>query len=295
MEPSSVEKEKVGEEEEWEYYEEEEEEYEPDEFDLLEPIEMLDYQEQVICEEQNECGAAHLIEHLALEGYGYSNSDALEYLQALKDQCGAHQNAITSRDHTFYDFSVNSLVDLKKALGLIAAISLELRFSSDELQKEKCVVSDKLWHDSQNVEKQLYNTRIAHVFQGTKYAEPVGGTIQTVKDLSVDIVKGFYMKWYVPNNMAIIVVGDVTETQSIIGLIKTYFERKPRGKTQYLEFPLPKHRKTRLTTHVNSAIVKRGMSVIYAGFMYEKKGCKCVNDLSIYIQENLLQRVILRG
>ncbi|PHT56561.1 hypothetical protein CQW23_05047 [Capsicum baccatum] len=246
MEPSSVEKEKVGEEEEWEYYEEEEEEYEPDEFDLLEPIEMLDYQEQlptttfeveygvldngltyyikrnekpkdvthaslvvkagVICEEENERGAAHLIEHLALEGYGYSNSDALEYLQAFKDQCGAHQNAITSRDHTFYDFSVNNLVDLKKTLGLIAAISLELRFSSDELEKEKCVVSDELWHDSQNVEKQLYNTRIAHVFQGTK----------------------------------------------------------------------------------------RGMSVIYAGFMYEKKGCKCVNDLSIYIQENLLQRVILR-
>lgn len=41
----------------------------------------------------------------------------------------------------------------------------------------------------------------------------MGATIKSIKDVSVDIVKGFYTKWYVPSNMAVIVVGDITETQ----------------------------------------------------------------------------------
>ncbi|XP_015165313.1 uncharacterized protein [Solanum tuberosum] len=263
MEPSPEPSEhKEEEDEEWEV-----ESYdEPDEFELLEPIEKLDYEQELssapfqvehhgvlqngltyyvkknsipkdiilvnlivkagaVCEEENERGVAHIIEHLVLEGYGYTNSDATEYLKAFKHQCGAHQQAKTYWDHTSYNFSVTNTEDLRKALALTAAISRELVVTSDELEKEKLIVIDELWHGSQIVEKQHSRIFSAQLYQGTKYAEPLGGTEKNVRDLSVDIVKGFYLKWYVPNNMAVIVVGDVTETQSIIGLIRTYFER----------------------------------------------------------------------
>ncbi|KAH0708016.1 hypothetical protein KY289_013092 [Solanum tuberosum] len=294
MEPSPEPSEhKEEEDEEWEV-----ESYdEPDEFELLEPIEKLDYEQELssapfqvehhgvlqngltyyvkknstpkdiilvnlivkagaVCEEENERGVAHIIEHLVLEGYGYTNSDATEYLKAFKHQCGAHQQAKTYWDHTSYNFSVTNSEDLRKALALTAAISQELVVTSDELEKEKLIVIDELWHDSQIVEKQHSRIFSAQLYQGTKYAEPLGGTEKNVRDLSVDIVKGFYLKWYVPNNMAVIVVGDATETQSIIGLVRTYFERQPRGVPQHLEFPLLKQCEPRLTTHVNSEILK---------------------------------------
>ncbi|KAH0711199.1 hypothetical protein KY284_012626 [Solanum tuberosum] len=326
MEPSPEPSEhKEEEDEEWEV-----ESYdEPDEFELLEPIEKLDYEQELssapfqvehhgvlqngltyyvkknsipkdiilvnlivkagaVCEEENEQGVAHIIEHLVLEGYGYTNSDATEYLKAFKHQCGAHQQAKTYWDHTSYNFSVTNTEDLRKALALTAAISRELVVTSDELEKEKLIVIDELWHDSQIVEKEHSRIFSAQLYQGTKYAEPLGGTEKNIRDLSVDIVKGFYLKWYVPNNMAVIVVGDVTETQSIIGLIRTYFERQPRGAPQHLEFPLLKQCEPRLTTHVNSEILK-----VYVSFMFEKQGGKHVNEVFIHFQQILLQKVIV--
>uniref|UniRef100_M1DF64 Chloroplast processing enzyme n=1 Tax=Solanum tuberosum TaxID=4113 RepID=M1DF64_SOLTU len=283
MEPSPEPSEhKEEEDEEWEV-----ESYdEPDEFELLEPIEKLDYEQELssapfqvehhgvlqngltyyvkknstpkdiilvnlivkagaVCEEENERGVAHIIEHLVLEGYGYTNSDATEYLKAFKHQCGAHQQAKTYWDHTSYNFSVTNSEDLRKALALTAAISQELVVTSDELEKEKLIVIDELWHGSQIVEKQHSRIFSAQLYQGTKYAEPLGGTEKNVRDLSVDIVKGFYLKWYVPNNMAVIVVGDATETQ------------------------------------------------VYVSFMFEKQWGKRVNEVFIYFQQILLQKVIV--
>nr|XP_033516264.1 zinc protease PQQL-like isoform X2 [Nicotiana tomentosiformis] len=310
MEPELHEKDEVWEEQ----YSSEDEEEEPNEFQLLEPLEVLDLQQVfptqpfetdyevldsgvtyyvkrsantndkglihltlivkagAVCEEENELGVAHIIEHLVLEGYGYSDPDALDYLQAFKHQCGAHQQALTLSDYTIYNFVVTNTVNLKKAIALMAAISQELDFTSDELEKEKRIVSQELWNDSQIIEKKHQLTFSTHLFQGTK---------------------GFYTKWYVPSNMAVIVVGDITETQNIIDLIKTYFERQPRGMPQHLEFPLPKHTEPRLIAHVDSALVKWRMSVVYVTFMFEKEGWKCVNDVFINIQRMLLQKVIL--
>ncbi|XP_059276501.1 zinc protease PQQL-like isoform X2 [Lycium ferocissimum] len=184
------------------------------------------------------------------------------------------------------------MVNLRKAIGLIAAISEELNFTAEELEKEKTIILDELWNNSQDGLKKHAHTFSAHLFQGAKYAEPIGGTKNSVQDVSVDIVKGFYTKWYVPNNMAVIVVGDVTETQSIIGWIRTYFESQPRGMPPHLEFPLPKYCEPRLNTHVDSAILKWGMSQIYITFMFEKQGWKFVNDVFMYIQQTILHRII---
>lgn len=81
---------------------------------------------RAVCEEENELGVAHIIEHLVLEGYGYSDPDALDYLQAFKHQCGAHQQALTLSDYTIYNFVVTNTVNLKKAIALMAAISQEV-------------------------------------------------------------------------------------------------------------------------------------------------------------------------
>ncbi|KAG5569418.1 hypothetical protein H5410_059184 [Solanum commersonii] len=312
MEPSPENSEhKEEEDEEWEV-----ESYdEPDEFELLEPIEKLDYEQELssapfqvehhgvlqngltyyvkknsipkdiilvnlivkagaVCEEENEHGVAHIIEHLVLEGYGYTNSDATEYLKAFKHQCGAHQQAKTYWDHTSYNFSVTNTEDLRKALALTAAISRELVVTSDELEKEKLIVIDELWHDSQIVEKEHSRIFSAQLYQGTKYAEPLGGTEKNIRDLSVDIVKGFYLKWYVPNNMAVIVVGDVTETQ-----VSSYCQISGKSSLMHAFLLL--------------WFVKWGKSQVYVSFMFEKQGGKRVNEVFIHFQQILLQKVIV--
>ncbi|KAK6774608.1 hypothetical protein RDI58_029847 [Solanum bulbocastanum] len=195
-----------------EHKEEEDEEWE---------VESYDEPDEAVCEEENESGVTNIIEHLVLEEYGYTNSDATEYLKAFKHQCGAHQQAKTYWDHTSYNFSVTNTEDLRKALALTAAISRESR-----------------------------------------------------------------PNWYI--HMAVIVVGDVTETQIIIGLIRTYFERQPRGVPQHLEFPLLKQCEPRLTTHVNSEILK-----MYSNFVVsvECEGCETIKVLETFLMEIARLRV----
>jgi len=58
-----------------------------------------------------------------------------------------------------------------------------------------------------------------------RYAErlPIG-LESVIRTVPADTVKGFYNKWYRPNNMAVVAVGDFASSpEEVLGLIKNHF------------------------------------------------------------------------
>ncbi len=98
-------------------------------------------------------------------------------------------------------------------------ISVALKFlveiltspSFEEFDKEKKFVLDEIKEkkDSPFVVADLL--MYSKLYAGTPYANPVEGSEESVNSISLDEVKDYFQKWYVPNNMILVVSGNVND------------------------------------------------------------------------------------
>src|SRR5262249_44576487 len=60
------------------------------------------------------------------------------------------------------------------------------------------------------------------------YSWPVIGSMTDLSAASVEDVKGFFRKYYAPNNATLVIAGDV-KAADVMGLARKYFAEIPRG------------------------------------------------------------------
>ena len=100
-----------------------------------------------IAEAPEECGVAHLVEHLAFRATENNDNFAIvRFLESIGAEFGACQNAYTSMDETVYELLVpieNADV-LAKALGVFAEFATKVRVSDDDVEKERGAVMEEM-------------------------------------------------------------------------------------------------------------------------------------------------------
>ncbi|GAB4852721.1 hypothetical protein Ancab_016933 [Ancistrocladus abbreviatus] len=179
-----------------------------------------------VLEEETERGVAHIVEHLAFSATkNYTNHDIVKFLESIGADLGACGNAYTSCDETVYELFVP--IDkpglLSKAISILAEFSSEIRISAEDLEKERGAVLEE-YRGGRNASGRLWEARWVSILEGSKYAERLAvGLEKVIRTVPCDVVKQFYKKWYSLHNMAIIAVGDFTDTQIVIQLIREHF------------------------------------------------------------------------
>lgn len=79
-------------------------------------------------EEEDQCGVAHIVEHLAFSATKkYTNHNIVKFLESIGAEFGPCQNAVTSFDETIYKL----LVPIDKPELLSEAIQVLAEFSSE--------------------------------------------------------------------------------------------------------------------------------------------------------------------
>jgi len=161
-------------------------------------------------EEEHEKGLAHLVEHLVFRKTKYfKDGDINLFLESLGLTLGACANAITTCTSTRYFLRVavkdsNSGPFLERVFDLFLNMAFALDIDEEVLESEKLVVLEELrLKDAMPIKGSLEN----HY--------PIGKA-EIIKSFSIDTVVNFYRKWYRPENMGIMVCGDlrgVTEEQ----------------------------------------------------------------------------------
>ncbi|XP_071721497.1 zinc protease PQQL-like isoform X2 [Rutidosis leptorrhynchoides] len=210
-----------------------------------------------VLEDDEERGVAHIVEHLAFSATKrYTNHDIVKFLESIGAEFGACQNAVTSSDETIYELFVP--IDkpelLSQAISVLAEFSTEIRISADDLEKERGAVMEE-YRANRNANGRMQEAHWLLMLEGSKYAErlPIG-LEKVIRSVSPEIVKRFYTKWYGLQNMAVIAVGDFSDTQSVAELIKTHFGSKVSA-TEYLSPPrflVPSHEEPRISCFVES-------------------------------------------
>jgi zinc protease len=180
-------------------------------------------------EKEGRTGFAHLFEHLLFLESENLGKGGLDQMSARIGGSGA--NGSTSRDRTNYFQTVP-----KDALEkMIWAEADKLGFfintvTEPVLAKEKQVVKNE---KRQRVDNQPYGHNFAVINsnlypEGHPYSWEVIGSLEDLQNATLEDVKEFFRRWYVPNNVTLTIAGDI-DVEQTKAWVKKYFDEIPRG------------------------------------------------------------------
>lgn len=176
-------------------------------------------------EESSERGISHLIEHMAFKG---TARRGLGQIASEVEALGGEINAYTSWDETVFHITGPSTA-ISQSLDILTDAVLHPTLDPGELSKEKQVVLEEILESAERPERKASQLLLDAAYVSSPYKYPVIGFKETVEKLSRDDILTFRKKWYVPENMFFLVVGDV-DTPSILAEISRLTEDlKPLG------------------------------------------------------------------
>jgi predicted Zn-dependent peptidase len=107
---------------------------------------------------------------------------------------------------------------------------MNLALTDEHLQKEREVVKEeRRMRTDNNPEGIAWEKTLTSVFPGNTYGIPVIGTMDDINAYTVEKLKKFFAKWYMPSNAVVVLVGDF-DTNVARKLIKKYYSDLPGGK-----------------------------------------------------------------
>ena len=168
-------------------------------------------------------GLSHFFEHMMFNG-----TEDLEpgEFDRIMEAAGGQNNAYTSNDVTVYqDWFPRS------ALEVIFELESErlqyLAFDPEAIESERgVIVSERRTRvDNNNISKLLEQVR-ATAYVAHPYQFPIIGWPSDIESWTKEDLERFYKTYYAPNNITMVVVGDVTP-EEILDLAEEYLEDIP--------------------------------------------------------------------
>ncbi len=186
-------------------------------------------------EEDDQKGLAHFIEHLCFNGTEHFEKSAIvDYFESIGMAFGPEVNAYTSFENTVYmlELPADNPEILKKSLLVLHDWASAVTFDPEEIEKERGVIVEEWRMRNQGVKGRVSDKETALLLKDSRYAErfPIGD-MDIIKSIPRDRIIDFYKKWYRPENMAVVAVGDVksatleTAIKEVMGSIEASEKR----------------------------------------------------------------------
>ena len=183
-------------------------------------------------------GLSHLYEHMFFKANRASITGEA-YLDTI-DQLGIIYNGQTQEELVNYYFTTTS-PNLPVAMRFMRDAVRYPAFDERQFEQEREVVIDELDRHESNPFGFLgleMNNRLFYKYPSRKNP---GGDKQTVRSATTAMMRIIQGRYYVPNNSAIVVTGDVSP-QAVFLMVQELFGDWPRReKDPFVEFPLVEH------------------------------------------------------
>lgn len=179
-------------------------------------------------EEKGRTGFAHLFEHLMFMG---TKRVPTKMFDGWMEAEGGWNNAFTSEDRTgYFDVGPAHILPLLLWMEADRFGSLSADMTLEKLNAQRDVVRNER---RQTVENQPYGKvelRLPALMypEGHPYHHPVIGSHEDLQAATVGDVKNFFGRFYVPNNLSLVVAGDF-DSKSVKPSIEKMFGSIPKG------------------------------------------------------------------
>ncbi|MGA1847419.1 M16 family metallopeptidase [Deferribacter abyssi] len=163
-------------------------------------------------------GIAHFLEHMVFKG---TEKYKPSQIDEIVESHGGIMNAATSKDYTFYYITIPSK-NAELAFDVISEMVFKAKFLPDEIKKEKPVVIQEIRRKYDSPTYDMWVALSNYLYKGTTYSIEVIGTEENIKSFNQKILFDYYNHFYHPQNMILVVVGDITKDK-IEKLANRYF------------------------------------------------------------------------
>ena len=169
-------------------------------------------------EDEDQRGLAHYLEHMMFKGSrNYPPGTLVNYFQSIGMDFGNDANAHTAFDRTVYNIFLPSgkEEELRRGLLVLADYARHATLGEQQVNEERGVIlAEKRARDSASYRTQVAAMEFA--FRGTRLAERmVIGSEEVLRRADGKALRAFYDRWYRPENMTLVVVGDVDRHQAV--------------------------------------------------------------------------------
>ena len=173
----------------------------------------------------DEAGLAHFHEHMLFKG---TATRGVGEIAGAVEGAGGRINAFTSFDATCYHTTLPSDA---WALGLdvLADAVQHSRFDATEVAREVEVVLEEIRRSEDDPHHVLGDALFATVFEVHPYRAPVLGTHASVSSFTSEKLLRFYRRWYAPDNLTLVAVGDVDPEAFLAAAEAAFAGAKPSG------------------------------------------------------------------
>ena len=203
-------------------------------------------------EKQGRTGFAHLFEHMMFEGS--ANVGKGEHMLLVQNY-GGSLNGSTNNDQTNY-FEELPKNQLDMALFLESDRMRALNITQANLDNQRNAVQEerRLRVDNQPYGKSSEELD-SMAYDNFAYHHSVIGSMDDLNAATLDDVKDFFRIYYAPNNVVLVIAGDLDQKETL-GKVKKYFGGIPRQPAPpAVDMKEPDHDKERRKT-MNDALAR---------------------------------------
>jgi len=171
-----------------------------------------------IAESDQQFGMAHFLEHMIFKGTDDLPPGAFDW--AIESR-GGMTNAATSHDYAHY-FITTAAHHLGETLPYLAELLLNAAIPADEFVRERDVVLEEIRQAYDNPDWIAFQALSELVYQYHPYGRSVLGTEETLMHQSPQEMRQFHRAHYQPENMTVVVVGDIPQTVAVDLVERTF-------------------------------------------------------------------------
>ncbi|MCX8037273.1 MAG: insulinase family protein [Candidatus Sumerlaeia bacterium] len=173
-------------------------------------------------------GVSHFLEHMMFKG---TEKRPAGKVDLDIESVGGETNAGTSKDFTHYYVTVASEY-VTTGLDVLSDVIMNSTLAPDEVERERQVILEEFKRKQDAPFNSLYDIIHDLAFKSGPYKQSVLGTQESISQLTRAQLMDYYRRYYTPDNMVLVVVGDV-KAETLIPEIQKYFGRYRRTAKPY--------------------------------------------------------------
>ncbi len=178
-------------------------------------------------------GTAHFLEHMMFNGTeNFPGNELTDALNRLGIEFGADTNAYTSYDETVYMLAADSGTPraVSTAFDVLAEWANGATLSPADVISETGVVRDEMRQGRESADGMIFAEFEDMYTAGSSYAGYATlGSAESVESMTAPPLRDFYDRWYRPDNMAVVVVGDMPLDQMEDAVVQRFSSITARG------------------------------------------------------------------
>jgi zinc protease len=163
-------------------------------------------------------GVSHWVEHMNFKG---TTNIPRDQVKGIIEQFGGTWNGYTWIDQTTY-LETATRDALDRMLFIESERMANCLYDPEDCESERTVIISELQGGENDPDQLLDQELTATAFKAHPYRHPTIGWLPDLQTMTRDELYGYYRQYYVPNNAALVIVGDVA-TDEALRRVEHYF------------------------------------------------------------------------